>query len=115
MAFTYRGMGCAFHEHILHILCNSWMHCSDAFHAVLCLILLCNGQNIAEYKVYWLMGAPIINSQGASAILSFIGSSYYLFLLKQHELTNQNYFAKKITSKRKICKFTVNRDHINKK
>ena len=24
-------------------------------------ILLCNGQNIAEYEVYWLMGAPIIN------------------------------------------------------
>ena len=25
------------------------------------LILLCNGQNIAEYEVYWLMGVPIIN------------------------------------------------------
>jgi len=25
-------------------------------------ILLCNGQNIAEYEVYWLMGFPIIIS-----------------------------------------------------
>ena len=25
------------------------------------LILLCNRQNIAEYKVYWLMGVPIID------------------------------------------------------
>jgi len=24
-------------------------------------ILLCNGQNIAEYETYWLMGVPIIN------------------------------------------------------
>ena len=24
-------------------------------------ILLCNGQNIAEYKAYWLMDFPIIN------------------------------------------------------
>ena len=26
------------------------------------LILLCNEQIIAEYKVYWLMGVPLINS-----------------------------------------------------
>ena len=25
-------------------------------------LLLCNGQNIAEYEVYWLMGVPAINS-----------------------------------------------------
>ena len=25
------------------------------------LILLCNEQNIAEYKAYWLMGVPVIN------------------------------------------------------
>ena len=25
------------------------------------LILLCNGQNIAEYEAYWLIGVPIIN------------------------------------------------------
>jgi len=24
-------------------------------------VLLCNGQNIAEYEVYWLMGVPAIN------------------------------------------------------
>ena len=27
-------------------------------------ILLCNGQNIAEYELYWLMGFPIINLWG---------------------------------------------------
>ena len=27
-------------------------------------ILLGNGQNIAEYEAYWLMGAPIINPYG---------------------------------------------------
>jgi len=26
--------------------------------------LLCNGQNIAEYEAYWLMGFPIINLWG---------------------------------------------------
>ena len=58
MAFTYRDKGRAFHEHILHIFHNGWMDCRNAFHAV---ILLCNGQNIAEYEAYWLMGVPIIN------------------------------------------------------
>ena len=28
-------------------------------------ILLCYGQNIAEYEAYWLMGFPIINLCGA--------------------------------------------------
>jgi len=27
-------------------------------------ILLCNGQNIAEYEVYWLLGFPTINLWG---------------------------------------------------
>jgi len=36
---------------------NNRMNCKDAFHAV---FLLCNGQNIAEYKAYWLMYFPII-------------------------------------------------------
>jgi len=27
-------------------------------------ILLCNGQNIAEYETYWLMGFPTINHWG---------------------------------------------------
>ena len=36
--------------------------------AVLCcslLILLCNGQKIAEYEAYWLMGVSKINPWGA--------------------------------------------------
>jgi len=37
MAFVYRDMGQAFHEHILHIFRNGWMDCRDAFHAALCL------------------------------------------------------------------------------
>ena len=57
MAFTYRDMGCEFHEHIVRIFCNGWMDCRDAFHA----ILLCNGQYIAKYEAYWLISVPIIN------------------------------------------------------
>ena len=37
MAFMYRDMGHAFHEHILHIFRNGWMDSKDTFHAVLCL------------------------------------------------------------------------------
>ena len=58
MAFAYRDMGRAFHEYILHIFCND---CRDASLP----ILLCNGQNIAEYDAYWLMGFLIINLWGA--------------------------------------------------
>jgi len=65
MAFTYRDMGRAFHEHILRIFHYGWMDCRDTFCAVFLLILLCNRQNIAEYKAYWLMDAPIINPLGA--------------------------------------------------
>jgi len=34
-------------------------------------ILLCNGQNIAEYEAYWLMGFPIINLWGARFTSTF--------------------------------------------
>ena len=37
MAFTYRDMGHAFNEYILHIFRNGWMNCRDTFYAVLCL------------------------------------------------------------------------------
>jgi len=37
MAFTYWDMGHSFYEFILHIFCNGWTDCRDAFHAVLCL------------------------------------------------------------------------------
>jgi len=59
--FHYRDMGRTFHEYILHIFRNGWMDYRNAFHAVLCFILLCNRQNIAEYKVYWPMGVRIVN------------------------------------------------------
>jgi len=71
MAFTYRDMGHTFHEYILHIFRNGWMDCRDAFHAVICVILLYNGQNIAEYKAYWLMGFSIINLWGACFTSTF--------------------------------------------
>jgi len=58
MAFTYWDMGRTFHKYIFRIFCNGWMDCRDAFHAV---ILLYNGQNIAEYEAYWLMSFSIIN------------------------------------------------------
>ena len=35
------------------------------------LILLYNGQNIAEYKAYWLMGFPIINLWGVHFTSTF--------------------------------------------
>ena len=57
--------GARVHEYIVRIFRNGWMDCRDAFHAALCLrTLLCNGQNIAEYEAYWLMGFPIINLWG---------------------------------------------------
>ena len=34
-------------------------------------ILLCNGQNIAEYEAYWLMDFPIINLWGARFTSTF--------------------------------------------
>jgi len=56
MAFTYRGMGCAFHERILCIFCNGWLDgLQRCFSCCSLLIMLCNGQSIAEYKACWLM------------------------------------------------------------
>ena len=63
VAFMYWGMGRTFHKCILCVFRNCWMDCRDAFYAV--LSLLCNGQNISGYEVYWLMGVPIINPWGA--------------------------------------------------
>jgi len=40
------------------------------------LILLCNGQNIAEYEVYWLMGAPKLILE-AHANHSFLYMQWY--------------------------------------
>ena len=51
MPFTYRDMGHAFHEYILHIFCNGRMDCRDAFMLFFACIAY-NGQNIAEYKAY---------------------------------------------------------------
>jgi len=64
MAFVYQDMGRVFHEYILCIFCNGWMDCRDVFHAVLSLYC-------AEYKVYWLMGFPIINLWGARFTSTF--------------------------------------------
>ena len=61
MAFMYRDMGRTFHEYILCIFRNGWMDCRDTFLCCSSVILLCNGQNIAEYEAYWLMTVPIIN------------------------------------------------------
>jgi len=65
MAFTYRDMGCVFHEHILRIFHNGWMDCRDAFHAVLCLYCcIMDKTYVAEYEVYWPMGFPVIKLWG---------------------------------------------------
>ena len=71
-AFTYRGMGRAFHEHILRIFCNGWMDCRDAFHAVFCL---CNKHNKAVYEANWFISVSIINYWGARQ-LSFPAKRY---------------------------------------
>jgi len=70
MTFTYWDMRHTFYEYILRIFRNGWMvqRCS------LCcslLILLCNRQIIVEYKVYWLMGFPIIYPWGARFMTIF--------------------------------------------
>ena len=76
MVFTHLDMGRALHEWIFCIFHNGWMDCRGAFHVVLCLrILLCNRQNIAAYKAYWLMGFPIINHGGSCSPF---------FVLKHH-------------------------------
>ena len=64
MAFTYRDMGHTFHERIFR---NGWMDgLQRCFSCCSLFILLCNGQNIAEYETYWLLGVPIINPWGAN-------------------------------------------------
>ena len=65
-------MGRAFHEYILRIFRNGWQRC---FSCCSLLIFLYNGQNIAEYEAYWLMGFPIINLWGASFTSTFSVSS----------------------------------------
>jgi len=62
MALMYRDMTHALHEYILCIFHNGWMNC---FSCCSLPTLLCNGQNLAEYEAYWLMGFPIINLWGA--------------------------------------------------
>jgi len=53
MAFMYRDMGRTFHEYILHICCNGWLDgLQRCFSCCSLLILLYNGQNIAEYEAY---------------------------------------------------------------
>jgi len=54
MAFMHQDMGYA------HFTSESSVFSVIAA-VVLMPILLCNGQNIAEYKANWLMGFPIIN------------------------------------------------------
>jgi len=49
---------------------NGWVDCRDAFHAVLSYIAV-NGQNIAEYKAYWLMDFPIVSLWGTRFTSTF--------------------------------------------
>ena len=83
MVFTYWDMGRAFHEHILHIFPNGWMDCRDAYSCCSLLIFLCNGQNIAEYEAYWLIGVPIIDPRGARQpfflLERYVQINYYAF------------------------------------
>jgi len=78
MVFRYQDMGHTFHEHILRTFCYGWMDCKDGFLCLYCCVT--NGQNIADYKVYWLIGAPIINPWN---------THQPFFLLKWHARINQ--------------------------
>ena len=42
-----------FHEYVLRIFLNGWDGLQRCFSCWSLLILLCNGQNIAEYEAYW--------------------------------------------------------------
>jgi len=59
------------------------------------LILLCNGQNIAKYKAYWLIGVPIINPWG---------TCQPFFLAKRYAQINQPKLLCFQTSKTNIRK-----------
>ena len=75
---------------------------------ILMLILLCNRQNTAARKVYWLMGISILE---AHANNPFFSSG-------MRELINHNYYVFKKANKQvlgKICNFTINSDHGYKK
>ena len=63
--FHVSTYGARVHEYFLRIFCNSWMDLQRCFSYCSLPILLCNGQTIAEYEAYWLMGLPIINLWGA--------------------------------------------------
>ena len=55
--FHVSRYGARVHEYILRIsVMAGW---------IAEMPMLCNGQNIADYEVYWLMGFPIINLWGA--------------------------------------------------
>ena len=72
-------MGCTFHEHILRIFFNGWMDCRGAFYAALYLYYCC--VTVAEYEVYWLVDAPIINP---------LDTYQPFFLLKWYAQINQS-------------------------
>jgi len=77
MSFTYRDMGCAFHDHILCVFRTGWMDCVDNFHAVLCSYCCVTDR---KYEVYWLISVPIINPWGVRQPF---------FLVKRYAQINQ--------------------------
>jgi len=68
------------------------------------LILLCNGQNKAEYKAYWLMGFQKLILE-ARASHSFHVECATKMMFQKSKKQEQG----------KICDFTGSRDHMNKK
>jgi len=67
MAFTYRDMGHAFHD-VFSVIAG-WI--AEMLFMLFFFILLYNGQNIAEYKAYLLMGFPIIDLWGVHFTSTF--------------------------------------------
>jgi len=59
------------------------------------LILLCNGQNIAEYEAYWLMGFPIINHQGTHSPFIFAYAIISIVILLCFQKVNKQVAIRK--------------------
>jgi len=72
------------------------------FFAYSTCILLCNRQNIAEYKAYGLMGVPIINPCGAHQPFFLLKQSLMHKLAKQLKLLCFHKSKQTVSSIRKI-------------
>ena len=60
--FSTDNWSARLYDQTFHIFHSGWIDFRAAFYAFLCFITLCNRLKMSEYKVYWLMDFPLINS-----------------------------------------------------